>query len=249
MNRLSRTNFVQNIGVSLELQVIKPYLMFRDSTRPEALVHGLWFHDDADRKAITNQLYKLIKESNAPAAPRAAGVTVGATAGGSGPAPAASDASALPAAAHAGKVLLSLVRGEPPTVAAAGEQKSAPDSGLAPGVDVLFQQARAAGRQAPTAVDALPSASSPVSSSGAAGSSSSSSSIDGVARSRRGKEERSAAAAPPPAASATTSLGEVNILLTRSQLQTVMLDMLRDDDFIRVLHARYMESVTSSMKK
>lgn len=56
-----------------------------------------------------------------------------------------------------------------------------------------------------------------------------------------------AASSPAPASShhvtsAGGGLGELNIILTRKQLQAVLMDMLSDDDFVKRLHAKYVET-------
>ena len=270
MNRLSRTNFVQDVGSSLELQVIKPYLMFRDATRPDLCVHGLWFHDDADRKAITTQLYNLIKAATpggAPAPPAAASPP-SMKSGGGGSGSSDSAASAGGSSAQAGRALLSLVRGEagpslpqPPSsssAAAAAASSALATSVLVPAVDALFQNAAKQQRSSGPAV------SSPAPGGGAAPSSSSSSSSSSVKAGRKAgagaagvgdlQQQLGAASLGDGAGgsggfSGGHGLGEVNILLTRKQLQTVLLDMLGDDKFIQVLHSRYMDVVTQQMKK
>lgn len=54
--------------------------------------------------------------------------------------------------------------------------------------------------------------------------------------------------ATAPAASALgggTGLGDLGILLSRSQLQALMLDLMRDDTFVDALHQRYVATVTA----
>ena len=57
----------------------------------------------------------------------------------------------------------------------------------------------------------------------------------------------SASAVPAAAAAAVapTAIGDVGIMLSRKQLQTVLLDMISNDDaFVAALHAKYLSAIT-----
>ena len=110
MNRTSRSNFVFDVVPTLQLKLVKPYLMFKDSSNDEAGVNGIWFQDEAERKAVTQALARLLRGPGAAAPAPAA-------AGGGDPL----EKGAAPSGIVAGRTLLSLVQASP---AAAAEVRS-----------------------------------------------------------------------------------------------------------------------------
>lgn len=216
MNRTSRSNFVFDVVSTLQLKLVKPYLMLKDSANDEAGVNGIWFQDEAERKAVTQALARLLRGS-----------------GGAAPAPAAAgdplEKVAAPSGVVAGRTLLSMVQASPaagasaslpqvplpvsgsgmPAPASAAAPRLAPAAGLAPAAAALFSSFAASQReqqQRAAAVAAAPSA--------------------------------AVVAAPAPDVPPAPSTP--SMLLTRAQLRDALLELLGDDSFVADLHSRYL---------
>jgi hypothetical protein len=192
LNRTSRTNLVQDIVTTLQIQPKKPYLMLRDSANPSIDIYGIWFQDESELKLVTHALSRLMKGLRRQVDEADAAATAGTTA---------------TSGAAAGRALLSMLQhASPPAAAtkvpaAAGQAARPPqEGGLAPAAAALFSSyaASRAGVSAGVAVGPPPphttGAAMPV--------------------------VRVAPAAPVSAA------GVSPLILSRQQLQAVLLDLL-----------------------
>jgi hypothetical protein len=271
-NRLSRQNLLQDISDSLEVQVKEGVLMFRDASRADVPIHGIWFHDVAERKAFSKVLSKLLKE------PKEGGFG-GAAAAAAGAGPAAAERAVSP-----GRALLSMLKGAPssgPSASASGATSSpqalaqprqtAPvdKQHLAPAAAALFSAAAAA---LPAGAAAAPATGSPLMggssvpqlnallgikpSAGGRGASAAApqSPAGGAPGGRPAGLASSGSAAAAPAAPATAGTrsaigsggadGGVGMVLTRRQLAQALTELLQDEDFIKIIHTKYLEGVT-----
>ncbi|XP_044005967.1 serine/threonine-protein kinase DDB_G0283821 [Aphidius gifuensis] len=61
MNRLNTNNLVEPVTQGLDLQLQKPFLLYRNS---KSNIYGIWFYDKDECLKIGNILNKLIKESD-----------------------------------------------------------------------------------------------------------------------------------------------------------------------------------------
>jgi mRNA-decapping enzyme 1B len=199
INRLSRVNLVQDIISTIELQHRKPYLMYRDSAKPDLGVIGIWFHDENERKSITKHLKTLVDELKERA-----------------------DISqnAFPQPVH---------NSPSPSATPSASMSS---HNLAPSAAALF----AANNQVKSTTINLSNLNLGATPSHLSSHPSSSMS----------SAPNPAAVAAATAAAVTSSLhlGEIGIVLSKKQLQTVLLDMVNDSDFIAMIHKRYLEKVT-----
>ena len=67
VNRLSRTNFMRPVTSAFHVELVEPYLIFKDSPEPHrTVIHGIWFPDDRERQNIFDMLRRSIN-AQAPA--------------------------------------------------------------------------------------------------------------------------------------------------------------------------------------
>jgi hypothetical protein len=232
MNRTSRTNLVQDIVASLQIQPKKPYLMLRDGANPDIGIYGIWFQDEAELKTITHTLARLMKGLKQQAIP-------------GGDAPQGSAAAATGAAA--GRALLSMLQSSsPPAVSVTQDAQPAPltavpatkapvaGSGeLAPAAAALFSSYAASRGVAATPASAASTAPAASTSVGETGS------------------------APAPSALTRKQLQSVLLDLLQVRARGVWEDdldhapftkchsfsVLQDDAFVDTLHSRYLQTL------
>ena len=235
MNRMGRNNLVQDISLSVDFQSKKPYLLFRDKSRPEQGTYGVWFHDEADLKCIGHALKRILKEAMegerelaapaaAPADPGRALLTMlrapGAATPAPAPAPAPLHTPAQPAPAGLSAPAMDASSAAPSLQALLGigakNAHNAASGGLAaaPRAELAV-----APTPAPAPVPAPVHAPVPAPATAAA---------------------TAAAAGLLGGLSAAAAAGELNVFLTRRQLQTALLEMLQEDEFVKALHKQYM---------
>ena len=227
MNRLSRSNLVQDVTATLELQTVKPpYLMFRDTAAPEMGVLGVWFHDESDRRAIAATLHKLVVR-----AARSAGSEEAAAAS---PAPASQPAS--------GRALLDLVKGGMDKKAGSA-QSGAPAVALAPSVGALFHHAAHGTAGASATVPSTDTASVR----GAAGNAVADLFARATLASAAPRDFATSSTAPSPQGRGPGQQPSPSAL-SKSQLAQVLLELAGDDSFIDTLHAAYTASIARRAK-
>jgi Dcp1-like decapping family/mRNA-decapping enzyme C-terminus len=228
-NRLNPTIFVQDVTTDVQFQFKKPYLMWKQKQSSDAssggssseAISSIWFHNEDELKAIGKVLAQILKDSKGAAGATAAAATAAA------PAPAVTAAAQRPAA--------DLSISAAPSASSGGLTSSASSSNLTPSVQAFFNAFASATISGGSGTPASSSSAAP---SGGAGS----------------------ASTPAPSATATAApisgggggaslpalagLGEVSIMLTKRQLQTMLLDMVaNDDEFISALHRKYLEAL------
>lgn len=264
MNRAGRNNLIQDITLDVDFQVKKPYLLFRDKKHPENGVHGIWFHEDEERRAISHTLNRLLTGM------KDASTSAGASNGTAQPA-AKQQPSEAPAGGN-GQALLSLLRSAPAPApvpqgvpinkdalfssgslaapaasepaAAQPKAASAPPAAAGASLRALINvgaNASAPARQEapkPRAIETAQAQHAQAQAPSRASAGHAASAMLGGVASALGAASASASAAPR----ALPAPSDMVTVLTRKQLKAVLLDMLDDDAFIRELHAKYIET-------
>jgi hypothetical protein len=219
-NRSAPTTFVQDVVPNLEFQTKAPYLMYRNPAEAGTPVQGIWFHDPTELKEIVRAIKTVLKAPPISEPPATAPAPV--------PAPAPAPAAQRPIGDRGVLGQLGLSHTVTPTEPLS-YASTAPT--MAPTVAALFGSAPqlppSMAAQGPTlSIPAYPA------------------STSALAPAVSALSHAVAAATVPGG-----SLGEVSIILSKSQLQAVLLDLVQDDAFVSTLHNRYMQTVTQQLAR
>lgn len=220
MNRTSRSNLVIDVVPTLQLKLVKPYLMFKDSAKAAAGVNGIWFQDEVEGKSVTTALARLLRPHRVAAGGDAAAPPSAAVHD-----PAPSDppsGDVTPSGVKAGRTLLSMLQA-PATVKAGAAAAAA--TGVAAGP--VDPTPTAPTLRPPSQARELAPAAAALFSSFAASQAT-----------RATPPVTADAGAPRMQDSSTATTKE----LSRAQLRTVLLELLDEEAFVAALHDRYLET-------